>query len=180
MEGYGVINFAPFIKYPKNSNYEIIYPKLTEYLKNKLPNVANIPKITDAIQEFTQLPLNQIQNNLQWGERPELKIAQLDNYPGCDPCSENTIGHFSENSPEKIFLDIDYVNQLENGNLIVNDNDAAIFFIGTTVLHELVHYGEFNNSEFNYLGEEGVKFEINVYGQNVQPDNARLILNKLN
>ncbi|MHA7832517.1 MAG: hypothetical protein ACX93O_15585 [Flagellimonas sp.] len=73
-----------------------------------------------------------------------------------------------------------YVNQLENGNLIVKDNDAAIFFIGTTVLHEFVHWGENSNEDFKYDGEEGVKFEIRVYGQNVQPDIARMILNRYN
>ncbi|MER3374112.1 MAG: hypothetical protein RIM83_05695 [Allomuricauda sp.] len=71
------------------------------------------------------------------------------------------------------------MNQLENGNLIENDNDAAIFFIGTTILHEYIHYGDYS-SGFEYPGEEGRKFEIRVYGQNVQPDNARLILNRIN
>lgn len=75
-------------------------------------------------------------------------------------------------------MDIDYVNMVENGTLIENDNDAAIFFIGSTILHEYVHYGDYNNG-FEYPGEEGWKFEIRVYGDNVNPDNARFILNKL-
>ena len=180
MQGYKIINLSPLIKYPHNSDYESKYPKLTEYLKNQLPNVANIPKITNAMHEFTQLPLSQIQKELQWGEGPEVHIAQLDNYPGCNTCNEDTVGYFDKpENPNKIFLDIDYVTQLENGTLIENDNDAAIFFLGTTILHEYVHYGDYNNG-FDYPGEEGRKFEIMVYGNNVQPDNARLILNKVN
>lgn len=84
LQGYEVISLSPFVKYPKNSNYETLYPKLTEYLKNQLPKVGNIPKITNAIYEFTQLPLNQIQHDLQWGKGPEVHIVQLDNYPGCN------------------------------------------------------------------------------------------------
>ncbi|MDC6390860.1 hypothetical protein PP182_19400 [Maribacter sp. PR1] len=67
---------------------------------------------------------------------------------------------------------------MENGSLPENDNDAAIFFIGTTILHEYVHYGDYTNG-FDYPGEEGEKFEIMVYGTNVMPENARLILNKI-
>ena len=86
----------------------------------------------------------------------------------------------SKDTPCQIFLDIDYVNQLENGILIENDNDAAIFFIGTTVLHEFVHWGENNNPDFFYWGEEGVQFEIRAYGYDVNPDTANLALNRLN
>ncbi|MEZ4968911.1 MAG: hypothetical protein R2814_04480 [Flavobacteriaceae bacterium] len=57
--------------------------------------------------------------------------------------------------------------------------DALIFWIGTTVLHEYVHYGDFNNG-FDYPGEEGRKFEISVYGENVHPDRARIVLNRGN
>ncbi|MHA7832519.1 MAG: hypothetical protein ACX93O_15595 [Flagellimonas sp.] len=175
MEGYGVISIAPFIKYPKNSNYETLYPKLTEYLKNKLPNVANIPKITDAIQEFTQLPLNQIQNNLQWGEGPEVHVVQLDNYkPG--ETDDDTAGYFDSSTPDRIYLDVDYVNIVENET---SDPDAMIFWIGTTVLHEYIHYGNCETG-FEFAGEDGRLFETKVYGFNVQPDTARLVLDRLN
>ena len=128
--GYKVISFKPLIKYPKGSNYESTYKKLTEYLRKKLPNVANIPKITNAIHQFTQLPLNTIKNDLKWGEGPVLEIVQLDNYPNYNTCDEDTVGHFDKvDNPDKIFLDIDYVNQLENGTLIEGDSDAAIFLL---------------------------------------------------
>ena len=177
-----IISVAPLIKYPdsKAAQYKRDYPKLTEYLMNQLPKVAEIPKIVNAIHEFTKLPIDQIKKELQWDEGPELNIAQLDNYPGCSICDEDTVGFFDKpDNPNKIFLDVDYVNQLENGILIENDNDAAIFFIGTTILHEYVHYGDYSNG-FDYPGEEGRKFEITVYGENVHPDRARLILNRLN
>ncbi|MFC4220013.1 hypothetical protein [Flagellimonas marina] len=175
-----LLSVKPYIKYPmgKAKEYAQKYPKLTEYLKNQLPKVARIPKITNAIHEFTQLPLSQIQRELQWGEGPEIHIVQLDNYkPG--KTDEDTAGFFDKELPDRVLLDIDYVNQMENGTLVQNDNDAAIFFIGTTILHEYVHYGDFSNG-FDYPGEEGRKFEISVYGENVHPDRARIVLNRIN
>tara|TARA_R110000796_G_scaffold848_3_gene3254 strand:+ start:4843 stop:6342 length:1500 start_codon:yes stop_codon:yes gene_type:complete len=174
-----LVTLFPFVKYPddKAAQYKSDYPKLTEYLKRQLPKVANIPKIMDAIHGFTKLPKDQIKNDLQWGEGPELHIVQLDNYNS--DTDSDTMGYFDKEKPNQFFLDIDYVRQMENGTLIQNDNDAAIFFIGTTVLHEYVHYGDYN-SGFDYPGEEGRMFEISVYGENVQPDRARIVLNRIN
>jgi len=69
------------------------------------------------------------------------------------------------------------VNQKNHSGLKEKEsNEAYLFFLGTTILHEFMHWGENNNENFTYDGEEGVKFE--VYGTNVQPDNARVILNR--
>ncbi len=58
-----LLSVMPYIKYPKHKagEYTQKYPKLTEYLKNQLPKVANIPKITTAIQKFTKLPPRSLQ-----------------------------------------------------------------------------------------------------------------------
>lgn len=149
-----------------------------QYTKQSVPKVANISKITDAIQEFTQLPLNIIKNDLKWGEGPILEIVQLDDYLGCSTCDDDTVGYFDEEQPSRIFLDKDYVNQIETGDVVETDDDAFIFFLGTTILHEYVHYGENRNPDFFYWGEEGVKFEIKVYNTNVTPNNARLVLKR--
>ncbi|MER3376805.1 MAG: hypothetical protein RIM83_19340, partial [Allomuricauda sp.] len=170
-----LLSVKPYIKYPmgKAKEYAQKYPKLTEYLKNQLPNVANMPKITSAIQDITGLSIASIKNDLQWGEGPEVHIIQLDNYdPG--KTDEDTAGYFDKNTPYRILLDIDYVNLVENEN---SDPDALIFWIGTTVLHEYVHYGNFATG-FEFLGEDGRLFETKVYGENVQPDRARIVLNR--
>ena len=171
----------PFIKYPdsKTAQYKRDFPKLTEYLMNQLPKVSEIAKIVNAIHEFTQLPKDQIKKELQWGDGPELNIVQLDNYPGCSICDEDTAGFFDKpNNPNKIFLDIDLVNFLENKLSDQGEEDAFLFFLGTTILHEYVHYGDYTNG-FDYPGEEGRKFEIKVYGENVHPDRARLVLDRI-
>lgn len=165
---------SPLIKYPTNSNYETLYPKLTEYLKNKLPSAGNIPLIVNTINSITGLPNEQIKNDLKWGQGPTINIVQLDNF-GANT-SELTVGFFKATTPNDIYLDIDYVNKLENDNLTQYEKDALLFYLGTTILHEYVHYGD-NQDGVDYPGEEGQLFEILVYGENVTSTNAALILN---
>jgi hypothetical protein len=107
------------------------------------------------------------------GKGPFIEIVQLDNYkPG--ETDSDTSGYFDKEHPDRVFLDVDYVNMVENET---SDPDALIFWIGTTVLHEYVHYGNFL-SGFQFPGEDGRLFETKVYGENVQPDRARIVLNR--
>jgi len=171
-----LISAFPFIKYPQSlaAQYRQDYPYLTEYLENQLPTVADIPLIVSTISTITGLSETQIKQDLQWGYGPELHITQLDNF-GVNT-SPTTIGLFRVTEPNKIYLDIDYVNRLENGTLTQYEKDAFLFFLGTTILHEYVHYGD-NIDGVDYPGEEGVLFEVLVYGENVNSSNAALILN---
>lgn len=175
-----LITFSPLIKYPKGSNYDTQYPKLTEYLKNQLSKVADIPLITNAIMDITGLSLGQIQNDLKWNDQgPEINIVQLDNYLG--EGSSDVVGRFVKETPNKLFIDIDFANKLENDLIIQEEEDAFLFFLGTTILHEYVHLGDYNNGD-NYryplTEEEGRLFEVIVYGQNVHDYNALEILSK--
>src|SRR5690606_10753822 len=72
-----LISAIPFFKYPQNSNYATLYPKLTEYLKNKLPTVKNNTTIVNAISAYTNMSIQQIQEHLQWRNGPTIKIEQL-------------------------------------------------------------------------------------------------------
>ncbi|HEX6982002.1 MAG TPA: hypothetical protein VF181_04515, partial [Balneolaceae bacterium] len=53
--------------------------------------------------------------------------------------------------------------------------DSFSFWIGTTILHEFVHYGDFADGT-DYPGEEGNLFEEDAYGQDVTWTNALEIL----
>lgn len=108
-----------------------------------------------------------------------VEIVQLDNH--CGQCNEDTVGRFDKTNPNILLLDIDFVNRLENDITLQQEEDAFMFFLGTTILHEYVHLGDFNNGD-NYkyplTPEEGVLFEVRVYGQNVHDYNAIQILFK--
>ncbi|UGU16389.1 hypothetical protein LS482_00635 [Sinomicrobium kalidii] len=176
MTEQALVSISPLIKYPKGSDYATRYPKLTEYLKNQLPKVANISRIVYAINHFTKLPISEIKRDLQWGSGPTLVIMQLDNYR--ETSSPDTAGLFDKNNPDNIYLDVDFVEQLENKTTDQMKEDALLFFLGSTILHEYVHYGDYYNG-FEYPGEEGIQFEYAVYGRNIEPEKAyEILMNK--
>lgn len=163
----------PEVRYPENSDYAEKYPKLTEYLKNKLPKIADNKEIVDAILKYTDLSRTRIKEELQWGEGPIVEIKQLDNK--CGKCDENTAGLFDGNeNPNVLNLDIDVVNLLENtSNQVMGD--AFSFWVGTIILHEYIHYGDYADGT-DYPGEEGILFEDEAYGEKVTNENAAEIL----
>ncbi len=162
------VSYKPTFRFPGDSNYTYLYPKLTEYLKNKMPNIKNIPVITNAIKDITGLSISQIQNDLEWGSGPTIIVMQLDNYSSTTDA--NTAGLFDgKNNTDILYLDLDFVNRLENEEFYDQEfQDSYLFFMGVTVLHEYVHYGDYLNGN-NYTApfEEGELFECRVYGENV-------------
>lgn len=158
MDGYSVISITPIVKYPVGSDYDSNYKKLTEYLKNQLPTLANNTAIVNAFKEYTNATTEQIEQILKWGDGPEIVIKQL----------ESVSGHFSE--PNTLEIDIDLINNLENSVSGSTYSESLLFFIAVTILHEAVHYGDFkyNNDYWTgndpYTNEEGWRFENQVYG----------------
>ena len=65
---------------------------------------------------------------------------------------------------------------LENGSDLMS-SDALIFLLGVTVLHEYVHFGDYNQGVNNDM-EEGSYFEELVYGTTVVRENAHLVLKR--
>jgi hypothetical protein len=76
-----ILSALPFVKYPKSKSneYRRNYPKLTEYLKNQLPKVANNIAITRAFKKYTNMTDAQVKETFNWGEGPEIVIKQLGN-----------------------------------------------------------------------------------------------------
>jgi len=172
-----LLSFNPFVRYPMNlvNQYRADYPYLTEYLENQLPTVSNIPLIINTINEITSIEEEQIIEDLQWGYGPKIHIVQLDNFG--DNTNDKTVGFFRAQDSDIIYLDIDYVNGLENGTTTQYEKDALLFYIGVVILHEYVHYAD-NIDGVDYPGEEGIIFEVLVYGEDVNSSNAALILNR--
>jgi hypothetical protein len=164
-----LISVFPFVRYPEGSNYATQYPKLTEYLKNQLPTIKDNSTIVNAIKKYTDQSTEQIRKDLQWGYGPVIKIQQIG----------MRYGLFRKNlEPNSLYLDVDLVNQLESTTPGTSLADAFAFLMGVTVLHEYVHYGDYNynGDHWQYPQEEGLLFEIDVYGQTVWIQNAEIIL----
>ncbi|MCH7559810.1 MAG: hypothetical protein IIC67_00315 [Thaumarchaeota archaeon] len=56
-----------------------------------------------------------------------MNIIQLDNYDSGNT-STDTVGYFDKENPDRLLLDIDYVNMIENGTVTETDNSAYMFF----------------------------------------------------
>lgn len=164
------ISLKPFFKYPQGSNYATLYPKLTEYLKNKVPQLRFNQFIIDKLEQYSELSVEQIKNDLQYGKGPEIHIAQLNSY------GQNVYGIFDHDTPDILYVDVDFVNILENSQPGPQGN-ALAFLLGVTILHEYVHLGDFVDGN-DQPGEEGILFEEATYGESIWIDNAERVLIK--
>lgn len=144
-------------------------------MRNQIPNLAFNDHIIDQIMKYTDLTKAEIIEHLKWGQGPTIEIIQLDN--ACGDCNNNVLGMFSLSTPNILYLDIDLINTMENSQSGTIMGDAFIFLVGTTLLHEYVHFGD-NLDGSDYPGEEGELFERDAYGQNVTSNNMIKILLK--
>ncbi|MBN2732606.1 MAG: hypothetical protein JXR26_09270 [Balneolaceae bacterium] len=169
------VTYTPEVKYPEGSNYESMYPKLTEYLKNKLPRIKDNQTIINAIEKYGDLSAAEVKNQLKYGEGPVLKVEQLDN--ACGTCSAETYGLFKSDDQNSLYIDLDLVADLENTTPGSKLADSFSFLVGVTILHELVHFSEWTDGAWN-SDESGVLFEEDVYGQTVWRENADIVLER--
>jgi len=160
-----IISAFPFVKYPtdKAAQYRRDYPKLTEYLQNELPKLADNPSIVNAFKQYTNMTDTQVRETLTWGDGPNLLVEDL----GFDNRGNPISGKFEE--PDILKIDIDMVNFLQNSTSGSEHSETILLAIGMTILHEAVHYGDYNyNNDFYtgnnpYTNEEGWLFEQEVY-----------------
>ncbi|MDQ3021403.1 MAG: hypothetical protein M3R36_12665 [Bacteroidota bacterium] len=95
---------------------------------------------------------------LKWGEGPTIKVSELEAF-----------GEFTmfANSDE-LRISESLVNQFENSS--GDESDVYLFLIGTTILHELTHYGvdlkgiEYFDANKLTPAEHGEFFEKEAYG----------------
>ena len=131
------------------------FPKLKYYVRNNLPQVANIPIIRGAMLEIAQLNHSKLKAALAWGNEPTLKVTIL-------------AGAFGEFTPDigsnEIRLDTRMVQEFEAGRGLRNAKAGRVFLVGVTILHELTHWGD-DQDGVDRPGEEGEEFEIKVYGR---------------
>ncbi len=178
-----LVSAMPLVKYPENSTYETDYPKLTEYLKNELPKIADNQMVVDAIHDYTDAPVEIIKDALQWGKGPEIIIDDLEgervgSYRGFFDSSELT----------KLHLDVGLVEALENTPTIEASN-ALSFFIAVTILHEYNHLGDtvyggsfwgngWLDCGFCDENEVGKLFEGELFNEEVWWDNYEIIFKR--
>lgn len=153
-----------FLMFPAGSNYGTLYPKFTKYLSTSISKIQNVPSVMNALMQYSCLSEQEINENLAWGQGPEIHIVDLSNVNG------GAEGSFNPAFPNVINIDQGLVEEYElsQGNI----SDGLLFYLGVTVLHEFVHFGIKANDCDNTIYEEGELFEVAAYGEKVSKSTA--------
>ncbi len=155
------VGFMPTFKYPINSNYESLYPQFTDLLKSECMWLRdNKPQLINFIIDLTGLSQTQVKNNLTWGNGPTIVITQL----GIANDGTEAKGKFDISQPDKIFIDIDLVQYLENytteADFPQESGKIATLVLYAVILHELVHYSDWT---FDQIMQDAPEFELGLY-----------------
>lgn len=142
-----LISFFPNFKYPVGSNYSTLYPNFTILVKEYIPILKNDTRLINTIHNLTGVSNSDIKDDLTWGNGPEINIVQL----GLDPDGNQYYGKFNKNEPDKIYIDIDLVIEVESLSNITNptqEQTNKLAFLNAMItfsvcLHEYVHYNDF-------------------------------------
>jgi hypothetical protein len=142
------------------------HPKLTQYVRHSLPDVIHVPLIVQNIKKFGSLTREEFQHALGWGNDPLIVIKDL-NGGSCNGVAAN--GCFDPANPRQVELDLEDVQNFETdaygAGSDVNSRGQKVFIVGTTLLHELCHWGNFKKGVAE-KEEAGIAFEVATYGRN--------------
>ena len=184
---------AFLVRYPPGSNYEAQYPEITKVLKTIVPELANNQKLVEALMKYGSLTEQQVKDALEWGNAngPEIVIEPLGGLGWAVFDNE-------EGTKNVIRLNSD-LEGIFNGTFLdphfpIPENtsyEALAFFVAFTTVHELTHWGDYNNNgnlheNWTFPGgqqgddEEGDAFDwemVEDFG-GMEPADAEDILNR--
>jgi len=142
--------------------------RLNKLLKSNFKGILGNKRIMRALRKHGQFTDAQIKKHLTFGEGPTLEVKQLNKY---EKYGSTVNGHYSFGDDKLgggivtvskstiLDIDVDLIDKLENAK--GRDKDYYLFLVASTILHELVHYGEDRGED--KLGEEGDLFESDAY-----------------
>jgi len=144
------------------------YPKLYRYIRYSMPQVATVGTIINNLQTYGSLSATQSRHALAWGNNPLIIITPLSTGQCGVPAAN---GCFRAASPDQIEIALDRALEFENGDAAATEltsSGRSVYVVGTTILHELCHWGrQLNGKPYTGIDEEGVDFEVATYGRNV-------------
>jgi len=148
------------------------YPQFARYVRQRMPEVLHVPLIVRNMRVHGSLSRAELAHALVWGAGPKLIITGLrSSNPGANLCGGVAAanGCFRPANSSQIELDAETVSNFENSPYgRGSDNTSSgrrVFIVGTTILHELCHWGNFAHGVAE-ASEQGVAFEVATYGRN--------------
>ena len=133
---------------------QLKYPNLTSWAKNDLPDVYKNERVWTAFKKHGQFNSFTAFQAISWVEgTPLLKIRLLGGANGA----------FDPEKPNGISVAKEIVDRFEVDFIF----DRARLLVESTVLHELVHWGD-NLDGRDQSGEEGKAFEHEAYRHDIE------------
>ena len=128
------------------------FPKLAYYLKYRIREVLSNSRIVAGLKKFEHFTDEQLARELKWGEGPTIRIGVSD--------PRRQAGEFKRGSdPNSLYINEGILENLKKSTGIAAE--GVLFQAGVTILHEYVHFGDFNYNKDNNpssIGEEGDAF----------------------
>jgi len=141
------------------------FPKLAEYVRVNIPEVMNVPKIVKNLKKHSSLTTAELRHALAWGNLPLIVVKDLSNFQ-CSVQAAN--GCFVHATPDQIELDTGEAKEFETDRYGAGSDRTSdgrkVFIVGTTLLHELCHWGNFKKGVAE-VKEQGIAFEVATYGR---------------
>ncbi|MBL7792071.1 MAG: hypothetical protein JNK77_07100 [Saprospiraceae bacterium] len=130
-------------------------PLLANYIQNYIAEMADNEKIVAGLVKFGQFASkDDIISVMTDGQGPKIEV--VDNLPF------GAVGYYTGGKDGTIQISSAHVRQLNEAS--VDDMQAALLFIVSTILHETVHYGDWQDgsAEDNY---EAMSDPVEIEGQ---------------
>ena len=157
----------PNFQFMASDNYETLYPKFTNMVKNLKTFVVNNPKVLNALQKWSNLSKDYIINHLTFGQGAIIKIEEMYDRYGYYNKSKGT---------STLHISLSDVQRLENSQ---NETTKATlsFLLSVSILHEFCHYGTAASNISEGQIEFGDSFEKQAFNIIVNNDtNAANVL----
>lgn len=134
--------------------FDKAYPKLGKWINTNLPKVKNKPKIWKAFLKYSELDEKKAIWAITEGFNPDITYSAI---------KEGNGKYVGGKYLNRVFLNKAMCDRFESTDF---SNPKMHKLIESTILHEMVHWGDFKDGKSEEV-EEGKLFEKEAYGHDV-------------
>ena len=134
------------------------YPRLAAWICDNLPKVKDKPKVFKAFQRYAKLNEKVAERALRHGTPPVIAYRHLP--------ADNGI-FIGNKYPDTLFISMSICDRFQGSTQDAAD-PRMHRLLEATLLHEMVHWGDFQDDQTLSPGEQGKAFEKAAYGKDVR------------
>ncbi len=132
------------------------YPQISIWICDNLPKVRDKPKIFKAFQKYARMNEKVAERAIKHGTPPNIdwRYMPADN------------GAFLKKYPTSVFISQTICEKFRDANS--TDRSGMSTLIESTILHEMVHWGNSLDGKEDSHSEMGKAFEKEAYGKDIR------------